>query len=400
MATSTNTNSRPPLHHPTMSTGHRPFVFVSFPPAESLPPPVFDSIATTLDGVVFEANPTSTSPSASSFNRSCSSPEVGLPPTVTQRAKYFAATVVSMPSDRAVTAVRISGQCPRWSKWATSQFTFDYLFMLITSGKTPEMFKRRYPHEYFDAVFKLSLIIGSIGKMPDGSPPPSFFQSLYHLRRLFPSGFLVPEDFIGEVGAALLLRVFATGIAVANQAIYNQRNYNLDWQDMCDIPDSYVDSFEMMALSALNGEVFDLSQDRGMYLDWLSHLGYHAEFHHHRTTQSYLRSSADLVAFAHARAFSLPHNHQPRRIHPIHLPSLETLSLMLCWGTGVTPLQPFAIQYDHLAYTLREARDINATSPSGTPTAADVLAAVAEECTSRLLYPLSVQTNHHKYLSA
>lgn len=80
-----------------------------------------------------------------------------------------------------------------------------------------------------DALFKLEKIISSIGIMPDGSPPPSLFQSFYHLRRLFPNGLLAPEDFVGEVGTTLLVRVFAMGIAVANQAIYEQRNYNLDW---------------------------------------------------------------------------------------------------------------------------------------------------------------------------
>lgn len=166
-------------------------------------------------------------------------------------------------------------------------------------------------------------------------------------------------------------------------------------QDICGIPDSYVDTFEMTALFALNGDVFDLSQDRVIYLDWLEHLGYHAEFHHFRTAHPYLRSSADLIAFAHARAFSLPRDCRRRRIHPIHLPSLENLSLMLCWGTGVAPLKPMAIQFNHLAYS--ELRDIGAT-PSRTPTAADVLAAVAEECTSRLLYPLSVRASRSKYL--
>lgn len=80
-----------------------------------------------------------------------------------------------------------------------------------------------------DTLFQLDKIIGSIGIMPDGSPPPSFFQSFYYLRRLFPNGLLAAKDFIREVGTALLVRVFATGIVVANQAICEQRNYNLDW---------------------------------------------------------------------------------------------------------------------------------------------------------------------------
>jgi hypothetical protein len=90
-------------------------------------------------------------------------------------------------------------------------------------------FIQRYREQYMDAVFKLSLIVDSIGKMADGAPPPTLFQSLYHLRRLFPNGLLAAEDFRGEVGTSLLVRLFALGVAVANQAIYEQRNLNMDW---------------------------------------------------------------------------------------------------------------------------------------------------------------------------
>jgi hypothetical protein len=278
--------------------------------------------------------------------------------------------------------------------------------MFIFSEILVTRFKQRYHEQYIDAVFKLHSVIQSIGKMPDGSPPPTLFQSFYHLRRLFPNGFVAAQDFIGEVGTTLLLRVFALGIAVANQTIYEQRNYNLEWygcslrflspsdltqnicrQEMCGIPDSYVDAFETAGLYALNGDGFDLSENRSIYLNWMGHLGYHAEFLHFRTNQIYLRSSADLIAFVHAQAFSLPQNCRRKHIHPIHLPFLETLSIMLCWDTGVTPLPVQAIQF------------VDAESPSHIPrsrilrpTAADVLAVVAEECTSRLLYPLSSGT--------
>lgn len=78
-------------------------------------------------------------------------------------------------------------------------------------------------------IFRLNVVIESIGKMPDGSPPPSFFQSFYHLKRLFPNGLVAAHDFVGEVGTTLLPRVFALGVAVANKAIFEQRNLNLCW---------------------------------------------------------------------------------------------------------------------------------------------------------------------------
>lgn len=160
---------------------------------------------------------------------------------------------------------------------------------------------------------------------------------------------------------------------------------------MCDIPDSYVNDLETTALSAFNGDVFDLSQNRNIYLDWLGHLGYHAEFHHFRTSQTYLRSSANLIAFIHAQAFSLPYEYRRNHIHSIHLQSIDNLSLMLCWGTGLPPLRPSTT---HLAHNRvspnRILRDIT-RNRTLRPTAADVLAAVAEECASRLLCPLSLR---------
>ncbi|KAJ7499195.1 hypothetical protein FB451DRAFT_29084 [Mycena latifolia] len=346
------------------------------PPAEALPPPVFFHNAVMIGGVRARAD-----------DNWDSAEDVVLPITPSSRIKYFNAPVVLSDTETAPLGSRAcaSTQCPSWSEWATAQFTFAYLFTLITVSLTPELFIQQHREQYMDAVFKLSLIIESIGKMADGSPPPSFFQSFYHLRRLFPNGLLAAEDFIGEVGTTLVVKVFALGIAVANQAVYEQRNLNMDWQDMCGIPDCYVDALETTAIATLNGDLYDLSQNRTMYLDWLGHLGYYAEFHHCRTPQTYLRSSANLIAFAHARAFVLPHEGGRSQVQPIHLPSLEQLSLLLCWGTGVKPFRPETIQYNPVE---SQSRTPSRALP---PTAADILAVLAKECTSRLLYPLCVQ---------
>jgi hypothetical protein len=164
---------------------------------------------------------------------------------------------------------------------------------------------------------------------------------------------------------------------------------------MCNIPDSYVDALEMTALAAFGGVAFDLSYNRTMFLDWLGHLGYYAEFQYSYTTRTHLRSSADLVAFAHAQAFSLPHESRQNHIHPIHLTFLENLSFMLCLDLGVTPLRPHTSQFNHhlsrsLDPSLRSPVSV-ASSKIMRPTAADVLADLAEECTSRLLYPFCVR---------
>ncbi|KAJ7179386.1 hypothetical protein C8R46DRAFT_638302 [Mycena filopes] len=345
----------------------------SSPPAEALPPPVFDDTTSTNLGRA------KTSYGGTDLN-SRANEEVDLPLTP-NLIKYFQATVVSPYPDSDTPPIDFSPRCPQWSPWATSQFTFDYLFMLVAPSMTPEQFKHENYDTYMDIVFKLCCTIESIGKMPDDSPPPSLVQSFYHLRRLFPNG-IVARDFLGNV-STVLLRVFALGIAVANVAIYEQRNLNLEWELMCGILDLHVDGFETAALQALNWDVFDLAENRGVYLDWLGHLGYYAEFYYSRTGQTYLRSSADLIAFAHAQAFSLPRQSHRTHVHPIQLPFLETLSTMLCWGTGVTPLSPQAIQFNSAPRT---------SAPSVVrPTAADVLATIAEECTSRLLYPLSAK---------
>ncbi|KAJ7086613.1 hypothetical protein C8R44DRAFT_32647 [Mycena epipterygia] len=376
-------------------------MFPSSPPAESLPPPesVFSNLTMIADGASEIGNS-----SACHTDSLSDTAEPTLPITPRQRMKYFKATVVLPDNGAPLDSISGSGiQCPRWSEWATAQFLFDYLFMFITSSMTPELFIQRHREEYMDALFKLSLIVDSLGKMADGSPPLSLFQSLYHLRRVFPSGLLAAEDFRGGPGTTLLVRMFALGITVANQAIYEQRNLNLDWQNMCDIPDSYVDDLETTALSAFNSDVFDLSQNRTMYLDWLGHLGYHAEFYHFRTSQTYLRSSANLIAFVHAQAFSLPYANRRTHTHSIHLQSVDNLSLMLCWGTGLSPLRPTTTHFNRLTH--------NRISPSGIlhnitqshtlrPTAADVLAALAEECVSRLLYPLSLRATRPNYFSS
>ncbi|KAJ6599341.1 hypothetical protein DFH09DRAFT_32752 [Mycena vulgaris] len=367
---------------PTELNHHRPFMFPISPPAEALPPPAFDTVV--LRDGARETSPAAFEKSPGGLWDSRGSEDAVLPILPSQRIKVFNATVVFSDSDNlphSISKSQSGNQCPPWSEWATAQFTFDYLLTLLTSSTNPEVFMRRYNEQYMDAVFKLSVIIASIGKMADDSPPPSFFQSFYYLRRLFPNGLIAAEDFTGEAGTALLVRAFALGIAVANQAIYEQRNLNLDWQGMCGIPDYYVDALEMTALDALNGDVFDLSQNRTVYLDWLGHLGYHAEFHHFRTAQTYRRSSADLIAFAHAQAFSLPRECRRNDVQPIHLPRLEQLSLLLCWDTGVTPLRPKTIQFNHQSHRRPPKRSLR-------PTAADVLAALAEECTSRLLFPI------------
>ncbi|KAF8211409.1 hypothetical protein K438DRAFT_40494 [Mycena galopus ATCC 62051] len=345
------------------------FTFTSSPPAESLPPPVFDGPSEWHEPSPFD---------------NCEEAVLPLP---LNRIKYFDATIV--PTSHRNTAqtdlVRVS-ECPRWSAWGTAQFVFDYLFTLVTSSMSSEWFKRQYHEEYIDSVYKLYMMIESIGKMPDGSPTPSIFQSFYHLRRLFPNGLVVVHDLnVVQIGTTLLLRVFALGIAVANRAIYEQRNYNLDWEDVCGILDPYVDALEIYALNTLNGDVFDLAENRSMYLNWLGHLGYYAELHYVRSGHTYLRSTADLIAFIHAQAFSLPETHR-NHILPIHSPSLQTLADMLCWETKVTPLPMKTIQFNSDSRSrVRNASGILR------PTAADVLEAVEEEYTYRLLYPLCVR---------
>ncbi|KAJ6510078.1 hypothetical protein C8R47DRAFT_780625 [Mycena vitilis] len=342
----------------------------SCPPPESLPPPVFDHDTPTMQRIVPKTN-------------DCEN----LLPLSVKRIRHFDATLVSIPPESGVALQ--SNYCPCWSPWAASQFAFDYLFMLITLSDDPELFKEQYHEQYMDAIYKLHSVVLSMGKMPDGSPPPSLFQSFYHLKRLFPNGLVPAQDFIGEVGITILLRVFALGILMADQAIYEQRNRNLNWQHMCDIPDSHVHAFETAGLYALNGpgNVFDLAENRTMYLDWLGHLMYHAEFYHFRTSHVYLRNSANLIAFAHAQAFLLPRSRQRNHFYPVHLPSLETLSIMLCWNTTATPLPPQVIQYSNYEPSSR--------GRIARPTAADVLATVAAECTSRLLYPLRTSTFHY-----
>ncbi|KAJ6539073.1 hypothetical protein B0H19DRAFT_1176991 [Mycena capillaripes] len=369
-------------------------MFESSPPAESLPPPLFSDSTTTTNLAISK-------PSNGATSWHNISEDIVLPLTP-KGIRHFEATVVSPSSEnRRLPDSNWQLECPRWSGWALGQFTFDYLFTVITSSMTSEVFKERYPEQYMNAIFKLNVVIESIGKLPDGSPPPSFFQSFYYLKRLFPNGLVVAHDFVGEVGTTLLLRVFALGIVVANQAIFEQRNLNLCCicrEDMCGIPDSYVDAFETAGLYALNGDVFDLFENKTIYLDWLAHLMYYAEFHHFRTGHTYLRNSTDLFAFAHAHALSLPQNYGRNHIHPIHLPFLETLSIMVCWNTGVTPFPVQAIQ--HGKPDSQSASHVQRNmSRILRPTAADVLAAVAEECVSRLLYPLAVRTNS-SYCSA
>ncbi|KAJ7117327.1 hypothetical protein C8R43DRAFT_104064 [Mycena crocata] len=389
------------------SSTHRQSALGSSPAAESIPPVVFNKTEIIADDR-FSAKTKDTTRSAcheakaSLYDDICS--DEAVLPISTERIKYFSATVVSVAFDNEAVAdsdYAVSTECPRWSQWATGQFTFDYLFTLITSSMTPERFAQQYHRQYMDALFKLSTIIDSMGRMPDGSPPPSFFQCFYHLKRLFPNGLVSAEDFVGEVAVTLMVRVFAMGIVVANQAIYEQRNLNLDWEEMCGVLDFHVDAFELAALHALNGDVFDLSQNRAMYLDWLGHLGYHAEFNFFRTAQTYLRSSADVMAFGYARAFSLPHANRRIHLHPIHLPSLETVSLMLCWGLGITPFRPVVPQLDdylhsgsHLPIHTPHLRDGVHTNHTRRPTAADILADLADECTSRLLHPLSIRLSH------
>ncbi|KAJ7276130.1 hypothetical protein B0H12DRAFT_4408 [Mycena haematopus] len=339
-------------------------MFTSSPPADSLPPLA-----------LFDSAPEASSSGTSSFD----SPEEAVLPLPLNRIKYFDATIVPVsPRNTGPPDFVCGSQCPGWSAWGTGQFTFDYLFTLITSSMSSDSFKTHHYEQYMDTLYKLDAMIESIGRMPDGSPPPSIFQSFYHLRRLFPNGLVAAQDITVEVGTILLLRVFALGIAVANQAIYEQRNYNLEWEYFCGIPDSDVDALETYALNILNGDVFDLADNRSMYLNWLEHLGYYAELHHFRSGHTYLRSTANLIAFAHAGAFLLPEG-QRKHIYPIHYPSVWNLSVMLCWETKVTPLPPKTVQLPS-----RRSRILR-------PTAADVLAALGEEYTYRLLYPLSAR---------
>ncbi|KAJ7047639.1 hypothetical protein C8F04DRAFT_1059555 [Mycena alexandri] len=345
----------------------------SSPPAEALPPPVFDDTTSTILGRRAYGS-THSNPRADE--------EVALPFTPT-RFKYFEATVVSPSSESAPVHLSSKSECPRWSAWATSQFTFDYLFMLIMPSMSPEHFKHQHYDEYMETVFQICCIIEA---MPDG-----LFQSFYHLRRLFPNGLIAPHNSVANGGITTVLRrVFALGIAIANLAVYEQRNLNLDWELMCGVLDSHVDGFETAGMQALNWDCFDLAQNRTIYLDWLGHLGYFAEFHYSRTGQTYLRSSADLIAFIHARMFSLPQENQRKHVHPIQLPFLETLSTMLCWDTGLAPLSAQTIQFNSAA---AHVPPMSAPGHSGLlrPTAANVLAAVAEECIARLLYPLSAK---------
>lgn len=127
MSTFTSPRLSPPLQMHTTSTC-RKSVFASSPPAEALPPPVFDNTSSACPEAV-----------AGLIDGRCCSPEAVLPATVTQQPKYFHATVVSVVSDDELPTDRISGQCPRWSVWATSQFAFDYLFILVTSSMAPEL---------------------------------------------------------------------------------------------------------------------------------------------------------------------------------------------------------------------------------------------------------------------
>ncbi|KAJ6627558.1 hypothetical protein B0H10DRAFT_395044 [Mycena sp. CBHHK59/15] len=337
---------------------------------------------------------------------------VSLPAT---HIKYFRASVVSPDNESPTEPMIMELYCGApYSDWATAQWTFDYIFMLITSSMEPESYIERYSVEYLDVVFKLSSVIHSIGKMPDGMLPPSFFQGFYHLRRLFPNGLLDVEQFKGEAGSSLVLRLFVLGNVVANQAIFGQRDLKKNWsvrvdplfvpslisdiyrEEICGLQISFVEELEVTSLSALHYDVFDLAEDRDSHLDWLRHLGYNAEFHHFRRgyRSSYLRSVADLIALALARATSLPDGHQRSYGHLIYLPDLANLSSMLCWDLSVTPFQP-------LAHPISDIDIAYITSPvpqnpmkSMHPTAADVLAMVAEGCT-HLLYPLHTCTNYY-----
>ncbi|KAJ7638565.1 hypothetical protein FB45DRAFT_1023343 [Roridomyces roridus] len=297
--------------------------------------------------------------------------------TPSVRLKYFQAAIISSTCEPP--AESSSRQCPPWSSWAASQFTFDYLFTLMTCSTTPELFIRQYHQEYIDVLFKLEKVICAMGTMSDGAPPPSFFQSFYYLKRLFPRGFISLQDFTGQVGTTTLLRLFSTGITVANLAIFEQRNRNLEWEEMCGIPDYFVDTFEDEALAALNGDLFDLSRDRDLYLDWLGHLGVFTESHHFRAAHSYLRTLANLIAYTRAPTSFLPLQDRARHVCPIHFSRLEKLASTLCLGTGVAPTLNLS------AYLPQE---MNSRS---TPTAAGVLATVVAECDARLRHPLSVR---------
>ncbi|KAJ7781529.1 hypothetical protein B0H16DRAFT_1682891 [Mycena metata] len=350
----------------------------SSPPAAALPPPVFDDTASTILGRRAYGG-TDFDPRANE--------EVALPLTPT-RVKYFEATIVS-PCWASRTPVDLDSKAesPRWSSWATSQFTFDYLFMLIMPSTSPEQFKHQHYDEYMETVFQICCIIEA---MPNG-----LFQSFYHLRRLFPNGLIAPHNSAANGAITTVLRrVFALGIAIANLAVYEQRNLNLDW-DLCGVLESHVDGFETAGMQALNWDCFDLAQNRTIYLDWLGHLGYFAEFYYSRNGQTYLRSSADLIASIHAQVFSLPQENQRNHVHPIQLPFLETLSTMLCWDTGLSPLPAQTIQFNSgAAHAPPMSR-----SALLRPTAADVLAAVAEECTARLLYPLSTKVKPSRWVT-
>ncbi|KAJ7904240.1 hypothetical protein B0H14DRAFT_2662008 [Mycena olivaceomarginata] len=331
-----------------------PMYYSIAPPAESLPPPLFDSVSKANYGGMASSKP---SPGPSKETAL-------LPPNCVS-------TVVPM-SPQNTAPVNPGPECPCWSAWGTGQFTFDYLFTLITSSMSSESFKQQYPDHYMDVVFKLYVMIECIGKMPDGSPSPSIFQGFYHLKRLFPNGLVAAQDFRGEVGATLLLRVFALGVTVANQAINEQRNLNLDWELVCGIRESDVVTLELTALCALEADVFDLAYNRSVYLNWLGHLGYYAEL--------YLRTTADVIAFVHAQAFSLPRSKQRNHVHPIDLQTVEHLAFRLCWETGLAPTMRFNSESPSRAR--RTSRILRVT-------ASDVLEAVAEEYAHRLHYPLS-----------
>ncbi|KAJ6516169.1 hypothetical protein C8R45DRAFT_234318 [Mycena sanguinolenta] len=305
-------------------------------------------------------------------------------PLPVNRVRHFDATIVP-PRNTGPADLVWRSKCPGWSGWGTAQFTFDYLFALITGSTSSDLWKEEHYEHYIDTIYKLYVMIEIIGRMPDGSLPPSVFQGFYHLKRLFPKGLVAPRDVTIEVGTALLLRVFALGIAVANQAIFQQRNLNLDWEYFCGIPNSDVDDLEVYALQVLNGDVFDLEDNRSVYLNWLGHLGYYAEFRYSLSGHTYLRSTADLLAFARAKAFLLPER-QRDHIHPIRYQCVWSLTVGLCWGTEVTPLPPKTIQLNaEFPSHIPRSR-----SRSLRPTAEDVLAAVDEEYTQRLFYPLSV----------
>ncbi|KAJ7283526.1 hypothetical protein C8J57DRAFT_1292811 [Mycena rebaudengoi] len=351
-------------------SGYKHAAYASSPPADALPPPIFEDV----DRPVRAVETVPPTPVSYRFLGICSSDGTSSATSSGCNAARHKHNVVR-------------AEHPSLSKWC-----FDYLFTMITFSTEPELFGAQYPEEFEDVLYKISSVIESTGRMPNGLPPPSFFQAFYYLRRMFPNGLITVNEFVGDVGATLLLRLLVLGIVVADQAIFDQRDLNKDWQEICGMPNSFVDTLEKTALVALNGDVFDLSEDRLAYLDWLDHLGYHAQFHHsrrgHRAT--YLRHASEIIASERAHVSFLPLEYRRSYGYPIQLSALECLTLLLCWGLDVTPLRQSSLIQTHIAaYAATVPFTHTGVKLPLRPTAADVLADLAEECRVRLLHPLS-----------